>query len=218
MEDGIIWKKNKRTCLTQLNIKSMKLQAKLLIPFGLVLISAFSIIEVVGYQQTQEGVLAELRQNAREIRGILMATRRVYHAQFIDSELPLNEKTLGFLPAYAMTRISDDFKNWSSNGLTFNNVSDRPRNPDNKADEIELKALDYFRANPTEKEQLTPFNNGQGEPFYHFSSPIWIEEYCLKCHGEQHKAPETISQLYDTSFNYKLGELRGIMSINSLLS
>ncbi|HEA26680.1 MAG TPA: DUF3365 domain-containing protein, partial [Ectothiorhodospiraceae bacterium] len=191
----------------------MKLQSKLLISFGLVLVIAFSLVEIIGYQNTRDNVLADLRQDAREIRGILMATRRVYNHQFVDSGLPLNKKTLGFLPAHTLSRISDDFKSWSDSGLSFNNVSDRPRNPDNRTDAIELEALDYFRANPKEKERLVPFNNAQGKPFYHFSTPIWIEEYCLKCHGEQANAPDTIRELYDTSFNYKLGELRGIMSI-----
>ncbi|NOR51732.1 MAG: DUF3365 domain-containing protein, partial [Gammaproteobacteria bacterium] len=181
--------------------------------FGLVLVSAFSLVEIIGYRHTQENILAELRQDAREIQGILMATRRVYHHQFVSSGLLLNKKTLGFLPAHAMNRISADFKSWSDSGLTFNNVSDRPRNPANRADAIEQEALDYFRTNPAEKERLVPFNNAQGESFYHFSSPIWIEQYCLKCHGERLDAPDTIRELYDSSFNYKLGELRGVMSI-----
>ena len=32
----------------------MKLQSKLLISFGLVLIAAFSLVEILGYQQTRE--------------------------------------------------------------------------------------------------------------------------------------------------------------------
>ena len=135
----------------------MKLQSKLLLSFGLVLITSVILVEILGYQQTREHLLAELRQNALDIRGILMATRRVYHHQFINSGLPLNEKTLGFLPAHAMSRISDDFLNWSNSNLTFNNVSDRPRNPNNQADEIELEAMAYFRINPKEKERLVFF-------------------------------------------------------------
>lgn len=63
------------------------------------------------------------------IRGILMATRRVYHQQFMDSGLPVTEPTIGFLPAHAMGRISAEYRAWNDNGYRFNNVSDRPRNP-----------------------------------------------------------------------------------------
>ncbi len=191
----------------------MKLQSKLLLSFGLVLVVSFTLVEIIGYRQTQEQTLVELRKNALEIRGILMATRRIYLKQFIQSGLPLSRNTLGFLPAHAMNRISNDFLNWSNSGLTFNNVSDQPRNPNNQADKVELDAMAFFRANPSEKEHLASFKNEQGQSFYHFSSPIWIEEYCLKCHGSRDESPQTIKELYTSSYNYKLGELRGLMSI-----
>ncbi|MBL3590471.1 MAG: DUF3365 domain-containing protein [gamma proteobacterium endosymbiont of Lamellibrachia anaximandri] len=191
----------------------MKLQSKLLFAFGSVLIATFTLVEIIGYRQTHEQMLANLRQDALEIRGVLMATRRIYHHQFINSGLPLNKKTLGFLPAHAMNRISNDFLNWSGSGLSFNNVSDRPRNPDNQADEIELEAMAWFRANPKEKERLIPFKNSQGQSYFHFSSPIWTEAYCLKCHGKRDEAPQTIRETYAASYGYQLGDLRGLMSI-----
>ncbi|RDH85490.1 MAG: histidine kinase [endosymbiont of Escarpia spicata] len=191
----------------------MKLQSKLLFAFGSVLIATFTLVEIIGYRQTHEQMLANLRQEALEIRGVLMATRRIYHHQFINSGLPLNKKTLGFLPAHAMNRISNDFLNWSNSGLSFNNVSERPRNPDNQADEIELEAMIWFRANPKEKERLVPFKNSQGQSYFHFSSPIWTEAYCLKCHGKRDEAPQTIRETYAASYDYQLGDLRGLMSI-----
>lgn len=191
----------------------MKLQAKLLLFFGSVLLTTFALVEIIGYQQTRDQMLEELRNNANEIRAIMMATRRVYLRQFISSGLPLNEKTLGFLPAHTMNTISNDFLSWSESGLTFNNVSDRPRNPVNQADELELKAMEYFRANPEKKERMVSFENVSGQSYYHFSAPIWIEKYCLQCHGERDTAPKTIREAYDTAYSYKLDELRGLMSI-----
>jgi hypothetical protein len=61
----------------------------------------------------------------------MMATRRVYQQQFIDSGLPVNDHTVGFLPAHSFSRIAKDFANWNDNGILFNNVSDRPRNAGN---------------------------------------------------------------------------------------
>jgi len=58
-----------------------------------------------------------------------------------------------------------------------------------------------------------PFTNSNGKQFYLYARPIWIEKYCLKCHGQREKAPETIQRLYDTAWNYKVGDLRGILSI-----
>lgn len=166
---------------------------------------------VVIYKTTHSETLAELEIEAENIRGVLMATRRIYHNQFLESGLPVNDKTVGFLPAHAMGLISKDFRNWVESGLTFNNVSDRARNPDNAADEIELEAMDYFRSNPEEKNRFRFIE--QEDPIYHYTEPIWIEEYCLKCHGSKEDAPESISRKYSESYGYELGDLRGLMSI-----
>jgi len=142
-----------------------------------------------------------------------MATRRIYHHQFLDSGIPLTEKTVGFLPAHALGKISEDYPNWDKSGFVFNNVSDQPRNPDHAADEVELGAMAHFRANPTEELLFKPFTNNNGKPFYLYARPIWIEKYCIKCHGKREDAPETIRKLYDSAWNYKVGDLRGILSI-----
>jgi PAS domain S-box-containing protein len=191
----------------------MKLRTKLILILTSVFLLTFSAIECLRYQSIKSGVVRDLRREARNVRDILMATRRIYHQQFLNSGIPLTDKTLGFLPAHSLSRISSDFKNWTKNDLYFNNVSDRPRNPKNAADAIEQEAIKYYRENPTEKERFVPFKSKEGESFYHFSAPIWIEEYCLKCHGKKEDAHVTIRTKYDTSFDYKIGELRGVMSI-----
>lgn len=191
----------------------MRLRTKLLLILVIVFLLTFSAVEYLRYQSIKAGFVSELRREARNVRDILMATRRIYHRQFLDSGIPLTEKTLGFLPAHSLSRISNDFQNWTRNNLYFNNVSDRPRNPKNAADAIETEAITYYRENPTEEERFVPFKSKEGKSFYHFSAPIWIEEYCLKCHGRREDAHATIRTKYATSFDYKLGELRGIMSI-----
>ena len=76
-----------------------------------------------------------------------------------------------------------------------------------------MEAIRHFRANPKETERLVPFTDEAGRSFYHYSNPIWIEEYCMECHGGREDAPKTISELYDEAFDYQLGDLRGLMSM-----
>lgn len=191
----------------------MKLHAKLLIVLIPVFIGAFVVHSFVMYQEAQTQAYNNLLKNASDIRAILMATRRVYHHQFMDSGLPVTDDTVGFLPAHALSRIAKDFQEWNNSGVRFNNVSDRARNSENTADEIELVAMNYFRQNPDEEERFVPFTSEDGEPMYHYTRPIWIEEYCLKCHGNREDAPPSIGTRYATSYGYKLGDLRGVMSI-----
>ncbi|MBL8487091.1 MAG: DUF3365 domain-containing protein [Rhodocyclaceae bacterium] len=167
----------------------------------------------VGYRTIEAGIRESVELNARDLRALLMATRRVYHQQFLDSGLPLDARTLGFLPAHALSRISEDFPRWSRSGTSFNNVSDRPRNPANQADRFELEAMAWFRANPQAADRLLEIRDDAGRGFYHFTTPIWIEEYCLRCHGEKAAAPASIAHAYDAAYGYRVGDLRGVLSV-----
>ena len=190
----------------------MRLQTKLIIVLLLTFLGSFILVEIIDYQHTREDTMEIVREEAHTIRNVLMATRRVYHQQFLDSGLPLTPKTIGFLPAHALSRISKDFDAWEKNGVSFNNVSDRARNPSNQANEVELEALRFFREHPTATERLV-YADGPDGGFFHFSTPIWIEKYCLKCHGSSADAPPTIRDAYDAGFDYREGDLRGIISI-----
>jgi len=189
------------------------LKTQILLIMAITFVTSFIVLNIVQYQSTKNRVLNGLVNEARNVRNILMATRRVYHHQFLDSGIPLTDKNIGFLPAHALGKISKDFTNWTSSGLSFNNVSDRPRNPDNMADELELEAMAYFRVHIEAKERIVPFIDKQGQSYYHFSMPIFVETYCMQCHGEKENAPAAIQARYDSSYGYQLGDLRGLMSI-----
>ncbi|OOZ40221.1 hypothetical protein BOW53_08615 [Solemya pervernicosa gill symbiont] len=193
--------------------KRWNLERKLLILISGVLVASLLAFWWVEYRHIKADAETELLSSADRIRDVLMATRRVYQHQFIDSGLPLNKKTIGFLPAHAMGEISNDLSNWSSDGFSFNNVSDNPRNPLHKADALEEEAIAFFRNKPEEEFHFVPYENEKGELNYHYARPIWVEQYCLKCHGDKDNAPVTIQESYDEAYDYKLGELRGVLSI-----
>ncbi len=190
----------------------MNIQTKLLLVIGISLFFIFIGVELVHYQNTKQEIRDSLQEQAEKVRNLLMAYRHVQQKVFLEYDIPLNDMTLNFLPAYAIGKISENYSNWDASGFSFNNVSDQPRNPDNTADAIELEVMEYFRNNPTEKLLFKSFDNA-GEQYYLYARPIWIEKHCLKCHDKRADAPETISKLYSTAWNYKLGDLRGILSI-----
>lgn len=191
----------------------MTLERKLLLIVFLILCAGMALVQFGLYQRQQQLTEDDLLERAEQIRNVLMATRRIYHHQFLDSGIELTPQTLGFLPAHAMTRISADFQNWDVSGLSFNNVSDDPRNPEQMADDIEQEAIDYFRDNPDETQRFTASRGNNEERFFHYAQPIWIEPYCLECHGSQASAPEAVRSAYDTAYDFEVGDLRGILSI-----
>jgi diguanylate cyclase (GGDEF)-like protein/PAS domain S-box-containing protein len=191
----------------------MKLRGKLWLGMGTAFLVLFLLFEWNDYKESRANILAELREQAYILHSVLMATRRTYQRVFLSSGMPLDEQTLSFLPAHTMGEISTNFRLWMRNGMTFNNVSDRPRNPINMADAMELDAMAFFRASPKSTERFVPFRTPNGAAYYHYSAPIWMEAYCLKCHGDPAQAPVVVSSRYPAAYGYKLGDLRGLISI-----
>ena len=95
-------------------------------------------------------------------------------------------------------------------------VSDKYRNPNNKANAEELKYIAQFKNNFAEQKEIKPVvvEDGNKVQFYY---PIETNSMCLQCHGTQIK-PEVsreILKLYpkDLAVGYNEGEVRGIWSI-----
>ncbi|SFR77241.1 Tll0287-like domain-containing protein [Maribacter stanieri] len=99
-------------------------------------------------------------------------------------------------------------------------VTDKPRNPKNKANELELEYIEYFKSKIKNKESFEPIltsNNGTTN----FYSPIVTNTMCLNCHGTPvtNIAPK-VSQIindkypYDKATGYTENEVRGIWSIS----
>ena len=122
----------------------MGLKPKILVVIAGVFLLHFLFVGYLGYRQIKTEVIEDIQEQARIVRGMLMALRTVYQRQFLSHNIPVNEQTLGILPAYSISLISDEFKEWVSTGLSFNNVAEEPRNPKNAADAIELEAIRYF--------------------------------------------------------------------------
>ena len=191
----------------------MRLKLKIWLLLGMVLSIVLAVDLTFSYQKLKRETRAEIEYDAKTVFGFMMATRRIYQQQFIASGLPVNEKTIGFLPAHSFSRISKDFANWNNSGIVFNNVSDQPRNPGNRADRFELAAMAWFRANPQAAQRLDAIVADNGVGYQLFTAPIRIEPFCLKCHGDREAAPPSIRERYATAYGYKVGDLRGVVSI-----
>lgn len=191
----------------------MKLRNKIWLWLG-VLTAVLLFIDLgMSYRKYSAELRSEAESDARAIFGYMMATRRVYQKQFIASGLELNEKTVGFLPAHSFSRIAREFGSFNDSGILFNNVSDLPRNPGNRADRFELEDMAWYRQYPQKKERARNIVDDQGRGYLLYTAPIWVESYCLLCHGERAAAPESIRNHYEQAYGYKVGDLRGLASI-----
>ncbi len=99
-------------------------------------------------------------------------------------------------------------------------VSDKPRNPKNKANDSELLYLENFKKQVAAGSEVNPIivEMGTETEFYY---PIITNSMCLKCHGTPGKELETINlskikELYpaDKAIGYTENQVRGIWSIS----
>lgn len=101
-------------------------------------------------------------------------------------------------------------------GASVQRVTDKPRNPDNLANEAEMEHLKYLKdemANGNSAKPKVVEINGKMVGYY----AIVTNEMCIKCHGDKGVTIEPatfakIAKLYpaDKALGYKVNELRGM--------
>lgn len=149
------------------------------------------------------------KQEAEVLNSYFIENRRYYQGLFLDGTLDINEKNLPALPAFSATPISELFSQKNPMNISIKTVSDRARNPKNSADAHELKAIEFFKKNP----QKNSYFSSEDEDIYQFGGALKIEQKCLTCHGKKEHAPEYIQRRYDAAYEYSVGDIRGIVSI-----
>ncbi|ASV31726.1 c-type heme family protein [Maribacter cobaltidurans] len=104
-------------------------------------------------------------------------------------------------------------------GANIKRVSDRARNPMNRANTQELKYIAYFKERIKAEEDYEPISVEIGDKT-NFYYPIITNDMCLKCHGKKGNdiRAEVVSILQerypeDEAIGYSANEVRGIWSI-----
>ncbi len=178
-----------------------------LIPLLFLFIGAIKITYIYNETKAREAEFA--KKEAEVLNSYAVENRNYYQQLFLDKTLELNEKTLPALPAFSSHPISGKFSQNNPLRITLATVSDRARNPKNQADGEEQKAINFFKEHPNEEFYF----NTQNKEFYQYASVLRVTPVCLKCHGEKEKAPLYIQERYEAAYDYKLDDVRGIISI-----
>ena len=99
-------------------------------------------------------------------------------------------------------------------------VSDKPRNPNNKANSIELDYINTFKKQLANQEEISPIVKEDTDQV-HVYYPIVTNSMCLQCHGKPNEniKPEIIKKLTllypeDQATGYITDQVRGIWSIS----
>ena len=112
-------------------------------------------------------------------------------------------------PALA-TRELSELANKTTTRALFRVTSDEYRNPTNAPDGFEKASLQIFK-----NDKNLAYNDAIEGNLYRYSRPIFVEQSCLKCHGDPKEAPPEVIEKYGDkkAFGYKVGDVRGIISV-----
>ena len=177
----------------------------------IVILFVFTILSFKTYEQyvnIKKVNTQVIFQKAVVISTFIDSYINVYEKTFQENHIPFNDTTIKLFPTQNIKKISESFSTQFNQNILIKLVSDRPRNKENLANSFEMDMIKYFRDNPNQK---IVFKEKNDEYFYF--RPLIVTKSCLKCHGKKELAPLSIQKKYSTAYNYKVGQIRGILDI-----
>jgi PAS domain S-box-containing protein len=127
-----------------------------------------------------------LERLSREIRGMALERGRIMFEMVRQTKI--NPLLMQNDPAIFKRQVVEE--------IEFRVVSANPRNPENRADDWESRALQGF---DDPQDFLFERQDQQGEPHFRYIGPVFMQQNCLPCHGYESR---------------KVGDLRGGISVN----
>ena len=188
----------------------MKIRHKLVILLAALLVTLNGIVALLVYKRTHQEFIKEIQEKARMLV-IELETTRNYLASAIHSQnIEINDRTKHFVPAIATNAISKKFADRT--GYIIKQTSLRYRNEENKPDSFEEEMLKKMEADSSLMEYWSD-DIIEGNRVERYMYALYVKEECLLCHGPKEKAPEVIQKNYSAGYDYKLGEIKGALSV-----
>ncbi|MDR4505037.1 MAG: response regulator [Candidatus Scalindua sp.] len=188
----------------------MKIRHKLVILLAALLVTLNGIVAFLVYKRTHQEFIKEIQEKARMLV-IELETSRNYLASVIHSQnIEINDRTKHFVPAIATNAISKKFA--ERTGYIIKQTSLRYRNEENKPDAFEEEMLKKMEADSSLVEYWSD-DIIEGNRVERYMYALYVKEECLLCHGPKEKAPEVIQKNYSAGYDYKLGEIKGALSV-----
>lgn len=188
----------------------MKIRHKLVILLAVLLVTLNGVIAFSIYKRTRQEFIKEVREKAKLIATELETTRNYLASALQTSKLEITEQTKLFIPAVSGHAIGVKFA--EKTGYIIKQTSMRFRNLFNKPDLFEEKVLRKMEEDPNLHEYWGD-DVIDGKRVERYLYALYVKEDCLLCHGPKEKAPEFIQKNYDAGYDYKVGELRGAISV-----
>ncbi len=181
-----------------------------MILLAVLLVTLNGVIAFSVYKRTRHEFIKEVREKAKLIATELETTRNYLAFALQASKIGITEQTKPFIPAVSGHAIGLKFA--EKTGYIIKQTSMKYRNLFNKPDPFEEMVLRKME----EDHNLTEYWNDDvidGKRVERYLYALYVKEDCLLCHGPEEKAPEFIRKNYAAGYDYKVGELRGAISV-----
>lgn len=218
-----------------------KLDSSLIFAISLLFTVLFIFIVLFIRYQEVERLEQELEDKTENIGLQLRETWYSNANGIIKAKIPLNETTKVLVPTLHynpyVTRTDSMILPTNLKGIVgIKATSLNYRNHDNKPDDLEAIVLRGFAkifdgAKPSSADTVYKgsevkftdkavwfLDKSEKEPIYRAFIPLTIQESCTHCHGPKEDVIPFVRENYDSGFDYKVGDLRGIISVKSSAS
>ncbi len=201
---------------------------------------AVLLLVVTSVQQFRESsrLENELKEKTENIGLQLRETWYSNANSFKNASIDLDDKSKSLIKGiHYSPNMSDSLETANSANLRgvlgIKATSLNYRNPDNQPDELETIVLHGFEkifagANPISadtvykgqsvqftKDAVWILDESSGSQVYRSFVPLKINESCITCHGTENEVIPYIKDNYDGGFDYKIGDLRGVISVKT---
>ena len=188
----------------------MKIRHKLVILLAVLLVTLNGVLAFSLYKRTRQEFIKDVREKAKLIATELETTRNYLASALQTSKMEITEQTKLFIPAVSGHAIGVKFA--EKTGYIVKQTSMRYRNLFNKPDLFEEKVLRKMQEDPGLHEYWDD-DVIDGKRVERYLYALYVKEDCLLCHGPKERAPEFIQKNYAAGYDYKVGELRGAISV-----
>ena len=181
--------------------KNFKLYGIIIFVVAIVILS----ITVTNFQKQSTMLREEVFDKCEMIALELKHTREYLAETMAIANMEHNEATRLLMPAIAGNEIGKKFYN--ATGYRLKQVSSKYRNPKNRPDKFEEKALAEFESDKNLSE-YKGVDEIESKRVLRYLIPLHIEEACLKCHSAKETVPGFIQEDYpdDKATDYTFGD------------
>lgn len=191
----------------------LKISSKFNLIMSLLLFCLFLTAALLTYRREQTLIVRLAVDKARSISKQIIETRD--YMSSVEKREP--EHNYALVPQVVATNVA--MRITRNSNYSVRQVSLRYRNPENSPDEYETKQLEMFAHNPVaESYRVVRF---RGQETFRYMLPMVAQKSCLHCHGSYDEAPDFVRARFPRghySYNYKIGEVIGAVSVSIPMS